>query len=111
MERSQKEASRRLMAYPLIVEPEAEEDLAAARRWYEERRQGLGVEFLGCVEEAFGHIQEPPQLHAVIYKDVRQTLVRRFPYVVCYTFDGKSVDVLAVFHGHRDPGQWTSRVR
>ncbi|MCO6454381.1 MAG: hypothetical protein J5I93_03615 [Pirellulaceae bacterium] len=42
--------------------------------------------------------------------NVRQTLVKRFPYVVCYVFEEDRVDVIAVFHGHRDPTVWTSRV-
>ena len=29
----------------LLVRPEAEQDLAAARDWYEQRRVGLGDEF------------------------------------------------------------------
>jgi len=34
------------MAYPLIVNPEAESDLAEAQHWYERQRAGLGREFL-----------------------------------------------------------------
>ena len=48
---------------------------------------------------------------AVTYRTVRQTLVRRFPYVVCYTFEAEEVCVIAVFHGHRDPSDWRSRAR
>jgi hypothetical protein len=30
------------MSLPLIITPEAEEDIAEARRWYERKRTGLG---------------------------------------------------------------------
>lgn len=99
------------MTYRLVIQPEAEADLDEALRWYENQRPRLGGEFIECVESVFGRICEAPELHAIVYRGVRQTLVRRFPYVVCYVFDGDCVDVLAVFHGHRNPTAWKSRVR
>jgi plasmid stabilization system protein ParE len=98
------------MTYPLIVAPEAETELVRARDWYEEQQPGLGREFLSCVDEALQRIERTPRGFAENYKHVRQTLVRRFPYIICYIFDGKSVNVLAVFHGHRDPNEWKRRL-
>jgi plasmid stabilization system protein ParE len=98
-----------LTPIPLIINPEAEDDLSQAYDWYEERRPGLGREFLQSVEEVFDRIRRTPEIHGVAYKRVRQTLVRRFPYIVCYTFDSECVKVIAVFHGHRDPSEWKSR--
>lgn len=86
------------MAFPLIVNPEAEDDLAGAYHWYEEQRSGLGREFLNCVESVFDRIRRTPEIHAATYKTARQTLVKRFPYVVCYTFEAERVCVIAVFH-------------
>ncbi len=99
------------MTYPLTIQPEAEADLAAAFCWYEEQRSGLGLEFLDCVEEVWKRISSTPELHAATYRGVRQALVRRFPYVVCYLFESNEVEVIAVFHGHRDPKSWQSRVQ
>jgi plasmid stabilization system protein ParE len=99
------------MEYPLIVGPEAEAELTMARDWYEERRAGLGREFLHAVGDAFDRIQQNPLGYAPTYKHVRQLLIRRFPYVVCYTFDGNSINVMAVLHGHRDPNEWERRLQ
>jgi toxin ParE1/3/4 len=99
------------MAFPLVIEPEAEDDLTKAYRWYERQTPGLGRKFLECVEEVFDRIRRTPEVHALTYRGMRQTLVRRFPYVVCYTFEADSVYVIAVFHGHRDPNQWKSRAQ
>jgi hypothetical protein len=38
------------MAVELVVAPQAEQDLAEAYAWYEDRRFGLGEEFLSCVD-------------------------------------------------------------
>jgi plasmid stabilization system protein ParE len=97
------------MAYPLIVTPEAEQEMANAYLWYEQQRAGLGDEYLACVDDAFGFIQNTPLAFAESYRSIRQTLVNRFPFVVCYTFDGQCIHVLAVFHGHRDPDDWKRR--
>jgi len=35
---------------PVIISPEAEADLTEAYRWYEEQVDGLGSEFLLCVD-------------------------------------------------------------
>jgi plasmid stabilization system protein ParE len=99
------------MSYPLIIAPEAERELERAVHWYNEQRPGLGRELLACVETAFDRIRRSPELHAVVYRGVRLTLVRRFPYVVCYLFNGETVTVVAVFHGHRDPKVWRERIR
>jgi len=40
------------MAADLILAPEAEFDLAEAYAWYEQRRVGLGEEFLSSVDAA-----------------------------------------------------------
>ena len=97
------------MTYRLVIQPEAEADLDEAYRRYERQLSGLGSEFIESVEAVFERIRETPELHAVVYKRVRQTLVKRFPYVVCYVFEGDWVDIVAVFHGHRDPTAWKSR--
>jgi len=98
------------MRYPLLIEPEAEFELEHAVNWYNAQRPGLGQEFLGSVEEVFDRIRKMPELHAITHRMARLTLVKRFPYVVCYIFNGEKVYVIAVFHGYRDPDVWKARV-
>jgi plasmid stabilization system protein ParE len=93
-----------------IVRPEAEEDLERAVRWYHEQRAGLEFDLILCVEEAFERIRNDPLAYALVYRDARQVLVRRFPYVVSYVVDGDRIAVIAVSHGRRDPEHWKSRV-
>ena len=42
------------------VLPEAEEELAAAAQWYEERRPGLGVQFVATVDAAVESVAQAP---------------------------------------------------
>lgn len=97
------------MSTPILLLPEAEQDVAAALRWYEERRRGLGHEFLGCLDAAFQKIQRNPALPQKVHRDVRRVLVRRFPYGVHYILAQEAIVVVAVFHGRRDPTAWMRR--
>ena len=71
---SEPEMSRRL-----VIRPEAEADLTDAFDWYEERVQGLGAEFLLCVDAVFSAIVRNPQQYPRVHRAVRRALARRFP--------------------------------
>ena len=98
------------MAANLIVAPEAEQDLAEAYGWYEERRAGLGEEFLSCIDACIAAICRTPEMHAVIYENYRRALPRRFPYAVFYEYADGIVTVCCVFHTSRDPEKWIKRL-
>jgi toxin ParE1/3/4 len=44
------------MAAELIIAPEAQQDIDEAYSWYEDRRPGLGEEFLGCADPVFSQL-------------------------------------------------------
>lgn len=98
------------MAAKLIIAPETEQDLAEAYEWYEGRRDGLGEEFLSCVEARIEHIRRRPEMHSAIYQDYRRGIVRRFPFAVFYKHFGNTVTVVGVLHTSRDPDKWRERV-
>ena len=68
----------------IVVRPAAAADIEDAFVWYEQRRSGLGLEFLKTVDEALAAIQRGPQLHPVIHRNTRRALLRRFPYGLYY---------------------------
>lgn len=92
------------------IRPEAEADIAAAYAYYEEASEGLGSEFLRAVEATLAIVERTPQLYAVVHREVRRALLRRFPYGIFYVVDGDTVVVLACFHARRDPAQWQRRI-
>jgi plasmid stabilization system protein ParE len=98
------------MARRLLVRPEAEADVAEAFAWYEERRSGLGQEFLEEVERCFERIRELPESYVRIYGRYRRALTRRFPYKVFYVVESDYISVIAVLHGARHPSRWRSRL-
>jgi hypothetical protein len=51
------------VSYKLVFAPEIEVDLGDAYIWYEDRRPGLGEEFLSCVDACIQAIYRMPELH------------------------------------------------
>jgi plasmid stabilization system protein ParE len=98
------------MRLPLVLEPEAEADLLEAFEWYEKQREGLGREFIECVDDALEQVAGNPELYAISHRGVRQALVRRFPYVVCFLIETERISVIAVLHGRRNPRLWQTRL-
>lgn len=98
------------MSCELIIRPEAEADMAEAFDWYDERRAGLGGEFLAEVNAVFEKVIEHPLRFAVLYRDVRRALVRRFPYKVFFYIEAHKAVVIGVIHAKRHPRAWQSRV-
>ena len=98
------------MADELILAPQADQDISKAYDWYEDRRHGLGEDFLGCVDACIQRIVRSPESYAKVYEDFRRALVRRFPYAIFYEFEGKTVTVYCVFHTSRDPDKWRERL-
>ena len=98
------------MASELIIAPEAQQDVDEAYYWYENRRLGLGEEFLGCVDACIQAIHRMPELHAKVHEKYRRALVRRFPYAIFYEYTGGKVTVYGIFHVSRDPKKWHNRL-
>ena len=97
------------MKYILRVTRAAELDITHAFLDYEEKRDGLGHDFLLCVEDSLARIEKHPLHYQTAYKNLRRVLVRRFPYSVFYFIDENTVIVTAVFHVKGDPELWGER--
>jgi plasmid stabilization system protein ParE len=97
------------MSLPVVLRPEAQQDLTDAETWYERQRSGLGQDFLAEVSVKFDEIAAQPQMYAVAWKDMRAAPLRRFPFVVYYRAWDDRVEVVAILHGSRDPATWQAR--
>jgi toxin ParE1/3/4 len=93
----------------IVFRRRAKNELEDAIEWYDEQRQGLGDEFLRCVEEAISKASQSPLSYAVAFQDVRRIAVRRFPYSVDYRPEEERLVVLAVHHHNRDDSELSRR--
>lgn len=101
---------------PVRVEPEAKQELVAAAAWYEERREGLGLELVAEVDAVLAAIARSPGRFALYPRvaselGVRRAAARRFPYSVAFIELPTVVRVLAIAHERRRPGYWVVRLK
>lgn len=94
----------------LRITPFAELDVSDAASWYEEQRDGLGLEFLHELDSILQRIVQVPLQFPVIENEARRALLRRFPFSMYFRVIGDTVELIAVVHQHRDPGVWEQRL-
>ena len=99
------------MTRPVRTLRAAGEEFAAAVRWYEQQRTGLGAEFFTAVSDTTAPIQDHPEIGAPVSEDqrTRRVLLPRFPYQRVYRLMADEVVIVAVAHSRRQPGYWRDR--
>lgn len=97
------------MSLPVRFVPEVVEDLASARRWYDERSDGLGAAFLVACVEALERIGRNPEWIAADADGFRSIRLHRFPYVIHFRIEEGGIVIVAVMFGGRDPTAWQER--
>ena len=99
----------------LELHPEARAELRSAALWYDERRSGLGDEFIAEVSAAFVRIGDAtesyPAWPGTRAADplIRKATVQRFPYLIAFEKHQQHLLVLAVAHAKRRPLYWLTR--
>ena len=99
------------MSIEIIFAPEAESDIQIAYEWYEDKRIGLGEEFLNCIDASINLIQRHPEVSNIVFENYRRCLIRRFPYAIFYEHKDKFITIYAVFHTSQNPKKWQERLK
>jgi toxin ParE1/3/4 len=98
----------------VVFTPEVGRDMAEAALWYEDKRAGLGREFIEEVIRVWRSLAENPLLGARKHptKNIRWRYPERFPYRVIYEVDEttRTVVVAAVVHAARHDFAWKERL-
>ena len=92
----------------------ADDEALEAATWYDERRPGLGDDFLDAYAAALEVIESHPRRYARLEttrspREFRRYLLRRFPYAIIYEILADELVVLAVAHSSRRPNFWRRR--
>jgi plasmid stabilization system protein ParE len=90
-------------------------DLYDAADWYDARVPGLGDEFTNEVEAKVQDIVRMPRLYPRVEprkrgREIRQALVRRFPYLVIYEVTATEVVIFAVVYARSSNRKWRRRI-
>ena len=99
------------LARSVIFTNPARHELLDARDWYENESPGLGLRFRAAVEAEVERIAANPLQFPVVHRNIRRALLRRLPYALMFVVESDgSVNVIACFHGSRDPVHWQRRM-
>jgi hypothetical protein len=95
---------------------EARLEAVEAAIWYDDRRLGLGSEFLVEFQAAIDRVRQRPRELSRLEAysgphDIRRCLLRRFPYLVIFVYRPDETVVIAVSHARRHPLYWLERLR
>ena len=97
------------------LHPEARAEIRSTVLWYEERRPGLGLEFLNVIDAIFQRIAESPKQFprwpgtGGETRSIRRAIAERFPYCIAFENQKSCILVLAVAHEKRRPLYWFRR--
>jgi toxin ParE1/3/4 len=97
------------VSLPVVLRPDAAQDLQDIRNWYELRLAGLGATFANRAATALDAVGQHPELYGMIWQDVRAAPIRRHPHVIYYRVFTDRVEVLAILHARQDASAWQSR--
>jgi len=90
--------------------PEAQNEFVAAAQFYENRTEGLGLDFTLTVQRAYERLLGHPASGAPFGRLLKRVLVPKFPYGLLYRVEPDRIYIVAVMHLHRRPGYWRSRL-
>jgi plasmid stabilization system protein ParE len=80
----------------------AKADIIRAGGWYEQKRDGLGGEFVYQVDAALSRIARNPAGYAKVVRENRRCTLEQFPYSLWFRIEGEiEVVVVACLHGKR----------
>ena len=95
---------------PILVEEEADLELAASVAFYERQRGGLGLEFEAAAREAVSTTQRSPERFPVRREGTRRYIMRRFPFIIYYLEMPDFLWIVAFAHTSRKPNYWRARL-
>jgi len=99
-----------MAAKALQIHPAALEELKSATAWYLDRSETAALNFVAEVDRAIGLVVESPGRWPKGEHSTRRFVLQRFPFAIVYREKATAVQVLAVAHGHRQPGYWKERL-
>lgn len=78
-------------------------DLQKTFDFYEQRKPGLGTEFILDFERFVSEVSMHSELGLETHGDLRKFVLTRFPYVVYYSIMDDHVQVIACLYGGQKP--------
>jgi plasmid stabilization system protein ParE len=94
----------------LRFHPGAVEEYLGAIGWYREKNPIVAGKFVQEISGAVLVILKSPRRWPVHLHGTRKFVLRHFPFAIVYReLSSGTVQIVAIAHGHRQPGYWRNR--
>jgi len=93
-----------------VFHPLALQEYSQSVEYYAQQKIELAQDLINQVENSIFRLIQSPYSYAIVDKNIRRCLVRKFPYAILYTIEDNCIVILAVMHCHRNPQSWQDRV-
>jgi plasmid stabilization system protein ParE len=93
------------MAWHYTFNPEAAIEYEDAFKWYESKSKIAADKFIIAVQDAIAAVCAKPFRYRNTYKDLRELLLKRYPFTLIYFVDEKEklIIIISLFHQKRNP--------
>lgn len=91
------------MTYILELKEYAKAEIIEAYLYYEEKRTGLGEEFLEHLDTYFERIVANPKHFPQKRKPYREAFIKRFPFLIIYEIEKNKIIIYSVFNTWQNP--------
>ncbi|MEC3964286.1 type II toxin-antitoxin system RelE/ParE family toxin [Flagellimonas halotolerans] len=91
------------MSYILEIKDEVNLEIIEAYLYYQEKRTGLGEEFLEHLDGYFERIVSNPKHFPKKRKPYREAFIKRFPFLIVYEIIKNKIIVYSVFNTWQNP--------
>ena len=92
-----------MASYKILLLESALSDLHESISYYNDKKAGLGEEFEEEIFLLIELITKNPFLFPIKHEELREAIVRRFPYVIVYAIIETNVYVVSVFFAKMNP--------
>ena len=75
-----------------------------------EQNEPTAIKFAAELDRAIDAVIASPRRWPAGEHGTRKFVLQRFPYAVVYRDEETAVRILAIAHGHRQPGYWKNRL-
>ncbi len=92
-----------IMKYDIEIKDYADQEIMVAYIYYQDKRIGLGEEFLDHLTTYFNRIRKYPEHFPQKQKPYREAFIKRFPFLIIYEIEETKIVVYSVFNTWQSP--------
>ncbi len=96
--------------YEIELSESAEKDFESSYKYYEAESPKVAEKFLKTVDKQIERISKNPDSYPVVHKDIRKSVIKRFPFLIYFQIKLAIIQIIGIFHTSRNPEIWKKRI-